>query len=134
MRGLFRSLLKWVYRKSITRVTVLRSDRDAQYERIPPFCVIEMETEYGSFLFYFKRDVRQKKRSRDWFSSEYLIQLNPPDTLTSEQDNLRLKIVLVVMWFTFNLNKELLTEVLSEVYLDSLLQSTTSSEPGSKDF
>lgn len=134
MRGLFRSLLKWVYRKSITRVTVLRSDRHAQYERIPPFCVIEMETEYGSFLFHFKRDVRRKKRSRDWFSSEYLIQLNPPDTLTSEQDNLRLKIVLVVMWFTFNLNKELLTEVLSEVYLDSLLQSTTSSEPGSKDF
>lgn len=118
--------LKKLYRRLVLRVVVLGEESTEYYNDIESFCKIEVSTPKGVFTFNFKEDRRLLNRpnSKTVPIVNYIIKLEPPEGVTGGKVDLRDKLVLVVKILLFKLNKRVLVEVLTDIYLDSLLKET----------
>lgn len=114
--------LKKLYRRLVLQVVVLNSEGRAYYESIDSFCKIEVPTAKGVFVFNFKEDRRRVDRGEGDVLPlvNYVIKLEPPEGLSG--GNLRDKMVMVIKVFLLKLNRRVLVEVLTDIYLDSLLE------------
>lgn len=124
-------LLKKAYRKTMLRIIVLDKANFSYYEQLNPFCTLEIETDHGPFIFQFKEDRRKSKRRRDRLAIRtYIVELIPPKELKPVTFDLSSKLVLAIKLLFFKPNYEALTQVLMDIYLDTMLkESQTSFEP-----
>jgi len=117
-------LLKKAYRKTMLRIVVLDKGNCDFYEKLKPFCTLEINTDHGPFVFEFKEDRRKKgnKRHRErMVIRTYIVCLIPPQGLVPVTFDLNSKIVLAVKLLFFKPNYDILTQVLMDVYLDTML-------------
>lgn len=117
-------LLKKAYRKTMLRIVLLDKSNCTFYERLEPFCTLEVKTEHGPFLFQFKEDRRKrhkKKRRSRMVIRTYIVELKPPEGLVPVTFDLSTKVVLAVKLLLFKPNYEALTQVLMDIYLDTIL-------------
>jgi len=119
-------LLKKAYRKTMLRIVVLDKANCKFYERLEPFCTLQIETDHGPFVFQFKEDRRKGKRKGDRLSIRtYIVELIPPKELTPVAFDLSGKLVLAVKLLFFKPNYEALIQVLMDVYLDTMLKENS---------
>ena len=120
-------LLKKAYRKTMLRIVVLDKSNCSFYERLEPFCTLEVKTDHGPFLFQFKEDRRKRyrrhKRER-MIIRTYIVELIPPKDLVPVTFDLSSKLVLAVKLLFLRPNYEILTQVLMDIYLDTMLKET----------
>ena len=120
-------LLKKAYRKTMLRIVVLDKSNCSFYERLEPFCTLDVKTDHGPFLFQFKEDRRKRhrrhKRERLVIST-YIVELIPPKDLVPVTFDLNSKLVLAVKLLFLRPNYEILTQVLMDIYLDTMLKET----------
>lgn len=120
-------LLKKAYRKTMLRIVVLDKSNCSFYERLEPFCTLEVKTDHGPFLFQFKEDRRKRhrKHKRDrMVIRTYIVELIPPKDLVPVTFDLSSKLVLAVKLLFLRPNYEILTQVLMDIYLDTMLKET----------
>ena len=120
-------LLKKAYRKTMLRIVVLDKSNCSFYERLEPFCTLEVKTDHGPFLFQFKEDRRKRHRKHKRESMvirTYIVELIPPKDLVPVTFDLSSKFVLAVKLLFLRPNYEILTQVLMDIYLDTMLKET----------
>lgn len=120
-------LLKKAYRKTMLRIVVLDKSNCSFYERLEPFCTLEVKTDHGPFLFQFKEDRRKRHRRHKRESMvirAYIVELIPPKDLVPVTFDLSSKFVLAVKLLFLRPNYEILTQVLMDIYLDTMLKET----------
>lgn len=120
-------LLKKAYRKTMLRIVVLDKSNCSFYERLEPFCTLEVKTDHGPFLFQFKEDRRKRHRKRKrerMIIRTYIVELIPPKDLVPVTFDLSSKFVLAVKLLFLRPNYEILTQVLMDIYLDTMLKET----------
>lgn len=120
-------LLKKAYRKTMLRIVVLDKSNCSFYERLEPFCTLEVKTDHGPFLFQFKEDRRKRHRKHKRESMvicTYIVELIPPKDLVPVTFDLSSKFVLAVKLLFRKPNYEILTQVLMDIYLDTMLKET----------
>ena len=120
-------LLKKAYRKTMLRIVVLDKGNCSFYERLEPFCTLEVKTDHGPFLFQFKEDRRKRHRKRKrerMIIRTYIVELIPPKDLVPVTFDLSSKFVLAVKLLFLRPNYEILTQVLMDIYLDTMLKET----------
>ena len=120
-------LLKKAYRKTMLRIVVLDKSNCSFYERLEPFCTLEVKTDHGPFLFQFKEDRRKRHRKRKrerMIIRTYIVELIPPKDLVPVTFDLSSKLVLAVKLLFLRPNYEILTQVLMDIYLDTMLKET----------
>lgn len=120
-------LLKKAYRKTMLRIVVLDKDNCSFYARLEPFCTLEVKTDHGPFLFQFKEDRRKRHRKHKrerMIIRTYIVELIPPKDLVPVTFDLSSKIVLAVKLLFLKPNYEILTQVLMDIYLDTMLKET----------
>lgn len=118
-------LLKKAYRRTMLRIVVLDRDNCSFYDKLEPICSLEVKTDHGPFLFQFKEDRRKKSRQKPrerMVISTYIVELIPPKELVPVTFDLSSKLVLAIKLLFFKPNYEVLTEVLMDVYLDTMLR------------
>lgn len=121
-------LLKKAYRKTMLRIVVLDKVNFSYYEQLNPFCTLEIETDHGPFIFQFKEDRRKGKRKRDRLAIRtYIVELIPPKELKPVTFDLSSKLVLAIKLLFFKPNYEALTQVLMDIYLDTMLKESQTS-------
>lgn len=116
-------LLKKLYRRTMLDTVVLDKENYRHYDRLETFCELRVMSSTGVFLFLFKED-RRKRVSRKWSIlsiNGYVIELIPPNGLTPVNIDLNKKILLVIRFIVLKPNYRILTEVLVDMYLDSML-------------
>lgn len=120
---LIRLLTKNIYKVLIYNTIILDDSSTNHYSKIEPFCIIEIPTTSGMFKFQFKKDRRKSRRNLDSFPNiaNYIIQLIIPDELKYTNKYLSDIVVVVVKVAFCKPNYEILTEVLSDKYLTSIL-------------
>lgn len=118
-----KSLLKLIYRSLILRTIILNKSSLGHYNKLKTFCSLDVETSKGTFVFVFKEDPRKKKRyTSDFFSiNNFLIELIIPQGLENVDGYIQNKIIIVVKIMLFKVDYTILAEVLTDVYLDSIL-------------
>lgn len=117
-------LLKKAYRKTMLRIVVLDKSNCTHYEKLDPFCTLEISTDHGPFLFQFKEDINKRyprRRKERMVIRTYIVELIPPEELVPVTFDLSSKIVLAVKLLFFKPNYEALTQVLMDIYLDTML-------------
>lgn len=127
-------LLKKLCRRSMLRIVVLSRSNYSHYDNLPAFCSLEVGTDHGPFVFHFKEDRRKRGRNRKerLVIKTYIVELVPPVGLTPTGMDLSDKIVLVVKLAIFRTNYTILTQVLTDVYLETMLNKAandTTAEP-----
>lgn len=121
---LHKKLLKRIYKAFILKVSVLSKENLARYEKSPSFATIDVKTDKGVFTFVFKEDLRARKKRRldSNYIAYYMIELVIPGNIVDINEVLTTRIVLVTvntMFITPRIN--ILTELLSDVYLDRII-------------
>lgn len=117
-------LLKKAYRKTMLKIVVLDKNNCNFYKKLEPFCCLEVKTDHGPFVFQFKEDRRKRyaKRRERLSIRTYIVELIPPKELVPVTFDLNSKLVLAIKLLFFKPNYEVLTQVLMDIYLDSMLK------------
>lgn len=117
-------LLRVFYRLLIRKTIVLNRSSVVAYERLHTFCTVNVNTDRGVFTFYFKEDRRKSRRNSDRDSSiiNYIIELGIPQGLIPEDKTINNKVVVVVKVNLFKINYDVLTKLLTDIYLDNILK------------
>ena len=124
MFKLFRAwMTKVLYNLLIYKTIVLDKTRVANYEKMATFCELDVRTDKGVFKFIFKEDVRRSIRKERKFPSvnNYIIELLIPSHLSPVDTTVTEKVVMVVKVVLYKPDYEVLTQLLIERYLDSIL-------------
>ena len=115
--------LTLLYRALIQRTIVLDKSNVSKYEKLNTFCTMGVQTDRGEFTFYFKEDRRKSRRASDRppYITNYVIELGIPDGLVGTDKTIDNKVVIVVKVILFKINYEVLTKLLTDIYLDNIL-------------
>lgn len=113
-----------MYRFLVVDVVVLTSERCAAYDEVEPFCFLEVESNQGTFVFNLKEDVRSRERREEHSVkvTSYIIEMIPPEHLEPDDEELGRKSVLVIKAMLFKLNRQVLVDVLVDIYLTTRLE------------
>jgi len=124
LQALKNYLLKRIYKFLIFKTVVLDKDTVSAYSKMVAFCSVDIETDKGPFTFVFKEDRRRRKRAifGIFYINNYVIELNVPQGIASIDKVIENKIVIVVKIMLFKVDYNLLTEVLTDLYLDKILE------------
>lgn len=102
------------------KVMVLNKSAYSFYKGLTAFCTLEVNTDHGTFIFQFKED-RRKGCSRHLMTRTYIVELIPPVGLIEESNNLTEKIVLAIKVLLLRPDYRVLTAVLADIYIESML-------------
>lgn len=125
---MFCKLRKWlhkkIYKALIYKTIVLDKTSILHYDKLEPFCEFNVETDKGKFKFIFKKDRRKNRRTEPVppAISNYIIELRIPEELIPSNDAVKNKIVIVVKVMLFKPDYEILTELLTDTYMDTILK------------
>lgn len=116
-------LLKRLYKFLIFKTVVLNKDNACAYRKTIPFCEVSIDTDKGPFTFVFKEDRRKKARAKFgiFYINNFVVELTVPDGLISINHIIENKVVIIVKIMLFKVDYTLLTEVLTDAYLDVIL-------------
>jgi hypothetical protein len=117
-------LHKKIYKALIYKTIVLDKSSVVHYDKLDPFCEFNVETDKGVFKFIFKKDRRKTNRpdTNPPTISSYIIELKVPEHLIPTDDTVNSKIVIVVKVMLFKPDYEVLTELLTDAYMDTILK------------
>lgn len=117
-------LLRIFYRLLIQKTIVLNRSSVIAYEKLHTFCTMNVNTDKGVFTFYFKEDRRKARRrgDRDSRMINYVIELGIPEGLIPEDRTINNKVVVVVKVNLFKIDYDVLTKLLTDIYLDNILK------------
>lgn len=117
-------LLRIFYRLLIQKTIVLNRSSVIAYEKLHTFCTMNVNTDRGVFTFYFKEDRRKARRrgDRDHRMINYVIELGIPEGLIPEDKTINNKVVVVVKVNLFKIDYDVLTKLLTDIYLDNILK------------
>lgn len=124
---MFKTLRKWLYKKLykalVYKAIVLDKSSIHHYDKLETFCALDVNTDKGIFKFLFKKDRRKNKRDEKVIPSvtNYIIELLIPEELATDDNIIKNKIVIVVKVMMFKPDYDILTEVLTDMYLDAIL-------------
>lgn len=116
-------LEKRLYKFLIFKTIVLNKDSVIAYKRMEAFCSVSIDTDRGSFTFVFREDRRRAKRAKLGFLyiNNFVVELTVPDGIISINHIIENKLVMIVKIMLFKVDYKLLTEVLTDIYLDAIL-------------
>lgn len=123
-------LLKRFYKFLIFKTIVLDKENVTAYKRMEAFCSVSIDTDRGPFTFLFREDRRKHRRSKLGliFLNNFVVELTVPDGIKSLNHIIENKLVMIVKVMLFKVNYKLLTEVLTDIYLDAILTYISSEE------
>ena len=123
-------LLKKLYKFLIFRTIVLSRENACAYRKMIPFCEVSIDTDNGPFTFIFKEDRRKKHRAKFGvlYLNNYVVELTVPEGLVSLDHIIENKVVIVVKIMLFKVDYQLFTEVLTDIYLDTILKYIRANE------
>lgn len=123
-------LLKKLYKFLIFKTIVLNKTSACAYRKMIPFCEVTIDTDKGSFTFVFKEDRRKKNRAKFGFLylNNYVVELTVPEGIMSLNHVIENKVVIVVKVMLFKVDYKLFTEVLTDIYLDTILKYINAEE------
>ena len=115
--------LKRLYKFLIFKTIVLNKDSVVAYKRMEAFCSVSIDTDRGPFTFVFREDRRRSRRARLGFLyiNNFVVELSVPDGIISINHIIENKLVMIVKIMLFKVDYKLLTEVLTDIYLDVIL-------------
>ncbi len=113
--------LKWIYRTLIYKSIVVDKEEMPAYLELENICAMNVDTEKGPFVFLFKRDRRTSPVEKIPYISNYIIELDLPEGLMPKNTAIRDKLVIVVKMVLFKPDYRILIEILTEIYLDRIL-------------
>jgi hypothetical protein len=115
--------LKKLYKFLIYKTIVLSKESVIHYKKMDAFCTVSIDTDKGPFIFVFREDRRKQKRSNLGlvYINNFVVELTVPDGIISVNHVIENKLVMVVKVMLFKVNYKLLTEVLTDIYLDVIL-------------
>lgn len=109
------------------KIVVLNKNAYSFYDRLTSFCTLKVDTDHGPFIFQFKEDRRRISRSK-LMTKTYIVELVPPPELGMVSTNLNEKIVLAIKIILLKPKYEVLTQVLVDVYIESMLEENAKSK------
>lgn len=117
-------LLRIFYRLLIQKTIVLNRSSVIAYDKLHTFCTMNVNTDRGVFTFYFKEDRRKARRrgDRDHRMINYVIELGIPEGLIPEDKTINNKVVVVVKVNLVKIDYDVLTKLLTDIYLDNILK------------
>lgn len=115
--------LKRLYKLFVFRTVILNKDANDRCSKLNTFCSLDVETNQGTFTFVFKEDRRHKNRAGipGTMLKNHLVELRIPDTVMKSINGIEDHVLLVVNVILFKTDYRVLTDVLMEVYLDTIL-------------
>lgn len=122
MNSLFKTILKYFYRLLIFKVIVIDKNNFINYDKLKTFCEYELTSNMGPIKFIFKEDRRAQRRKLDnlLLLNSFLIELKVPDDIVLKRQEINDKVIIVIKLVLFKINYELLSEVLLELYVDTI--------------
>lgn len=122
MANLIKRILKYFYKLSIFKVIVIDRQNFITYDKLKTFCEYELISNMGSIRFIFKEDRRRKKRKINNIPllNSFLVELKVPDNIKLNREDLKDKVIIVVKLVLFKINYEILSEVLLDIYVDTI--------------
>ena len=126
-----KSILKQFYKLLIFKVIVIDRSSFANYDNLKVFCEYELMSNLGIMKFIFKEDRRKKKRKSDsfLFLNSFLIELKVPDNLPVKRQEINEKVIIVIKLIFINVNYEILSEVLLDLYVEHIFKYLNNTEP-----
>lgn len=123
-------LLKRLYKFMIFKTVVLNKDSACAYRKSIPFCEVSIDTDKGPFTFVFKEDRRKRTRRQFgiFYINNFVVELTVPDGLMSFNHIIENKVVIIVKIMLFKVDYTLLTQVLTDAYLDAILSYISKNE------
>lgn len=122
MTSLLKRFLKYFYRLFIFKVIVIDKQNFMTYDKLKTFCEYELISNMGPIKFVFKEDRRKRKRKLDniLLLNSFLIELKVPEDIKLNREDLSDKVIIVIKLVLFKINYEILSEVLLELYVDTI--------------
>lgn len=119
---LIKNILKYFYRLFIFKVIVIDRNNFVTYDKLKTFCEYELVSNMGPIKFIFKEDRRKRKRKLDnvLLLNSFLIELKVPDDIKLNREDLNDKVIIVIKLVLFKINYEILSEVLLDLYVDTI--------------
>lgn len=123
-------LLKKLYKFLIFKTIVLDKENVTAYKRMEAFCSVSIDTDKGPFTFLFREDRRKRRRAGMGLIAlnNFVVELTVPDGIKSLNHIIENKLVMIVKVMLFKVDYKLLTEVLTDIYLDAILTYISSEE------
>ena len=120
--SLIKKILKYFYRLFIFKVIVIDRNNFISYDKLKTFCEYELISNMGPIRFIFKEDRRKRKRKIDnmLLLNSFLIELKVPDDIKLNREDLNNKVIIVIKLIVFKINYEILSEVLLDLYVDTI--------------
>jgi hypothetical protein len=120
--SLIKNILKYFYRLFIFKVIVIDRNNFVTYDKLKTFCEYELISNLGPIRFIFKEDRRKRKRKLDnvLLLNSFLIELKVPDDIKLNREDLNDKVIIVIKLVLFKINYEILSEVLLDLYIDTI--------------
>ena len=120
--SLIKNILKYLYRLFIFKVIVIDRNNFVTYDKLKTFCEYELISNLGPIRFIFKEDRRKRKRKLDniFLLNSFLIELKVPDDIKLNREDLNDKVIIVIKLVLFKINYEILSEVLLDLYVDTI--------------
>lgn len=117
-------LLKLFYRLLIFKVIIIDKISLTYHAKLTTFCELELTSNMGPIRILFKEDRRKRKRKFDqiFMIKNYLIELKVPDTVTLKRHEINDKVIIVIKFMIFEVNYNILAEVLLDIYLNSIMK------------
>lgn len=122
MGNLIKKFLKYFYRLLIFKVIVIDRENFINYDKLKTFCEYELMSNMGPMRFIFKEDRRRKRRKLDnlLLLNSFLVELKVPDEVVLKRQELNDKVIIVIKLVVFKINYEILSEVLLDLYVDTI--------------
>lgn len=108
----------------IYNVIVIDKKQVADFKNLEIFSSYTVETDFGVFVFNFKRDRRTKgRRKRDRYITYYVVEVDVPAVLKvhAKDDGMTTKSVIILKIILWNIKPSTLVRLLSDVYIDVLV-------------
>jgi len=121
-KEIYKSIVKYIYKKSIYRAIVIDKANKDYYKTIEPYYSIAVPTNKGDFVFKFKRDRRRSYQRELPGIHSYITELVPPDNLIPINTTILDKSLVVIKVSFFKINEEILAELLAEIYVNKILK------------
>ena len=122
MGNLIKKFLKYFYRLLIFKVIVIDRENFINYDKLKTFCEYELMSNMGPMRFIFKEDRRRRRRKLDnlLLLNSFLVELKVPDEVVLKRQELNDKVIIVIKLVVFKINYEILSEVLLDLYVDTI--------------
>lgn len=120
--NIIKSIVKYFYRLLIFKVIVIDRSNFVNYTSLKTFCEYELMSNMGPMRFIFKEDRRRKRRKLDnlLLLNSFLVELKVPDEVVLKRQELNDKVIIVIKLVVFKINYEILSEVLLDLYVDTI--------------